>query len=121
MRFEYTEKQEAQLRITEIEAILENDLAENKLEELSLEVELQFLQGNVNSYGEPVAYIGLENGVTLEITFDGNIEEYSMLIYDAEGNPERPYYNADTLEELLKEFGETVETQEFEKGEEAEL
>lgn len=44
MRLEYNENQEKELRITEIEAILENELYENKVEEHCLEIELQFLQ-----------------------------------------------------------------------------
>lgn len=50
MRLEYNENQEKELRITEIEAILENDLYENEVEEHCLEIELQFLQGNKNTY-----------------------------------------------------------------------
>lgn len=46
MRLEYNEEQEKELRITEIEAILENELYENELEEHCLEIELQFLQDN---------------------------------------------------------------------------
>ena len=106
MRLEYTEEQERELRIAEIEAILENHLRDSKIEELALEVELQFLQGNENSYGEPLAYVGIDTGETLEIIFDSNIEKYSMLIHDAEGNPVLPYYNADTVEELLEEVCE---------------
>ena len=106
MRLEYTEEQERELRITEIEAILENHLRDSKIEELALEVELQFLQGNENSYGEPLAYIGIDTGETLEIIFDRNIEQFSMLIHDVEGNPMLPYYNADTVEELLEEVCE---------------
>lgn len=101
MRLEYTEEQEKQLRITEIEAILENNLREDKVEILALEVELQFLQGNTNSYGEPTAYVGIDSGETLEIIFDGNMEQYSMIIHDTEGNPMLPHYNADSIEELL--------------------
>lgn len=103
MRLEYTEEQERELRIAEIEAILENHLRDSKIEELALEVELQFLQGNKNSCGEPLAYIEIDNGETLEIIFDGNIEQFSMLINDVEGNPMLPYYNADTVEKLLEE------------------
>ena len=106
MRLEYTEEQERELRITEIEAILENHLRDSKIEELALEVELQFLQGNENSYGEPLVYIGIDTGETLEIIFDRNIEQFSMLIHDVEGNPMLPYYNADTVEELLEEVCE---------------
>lgn len=40
------ENQEKELRITEIVAILENELYENEVEEHCLEIELQFLQGN---------------------------------------------------------------------------
>ena len=49
---------ECKLRITEIEAILTNNLYESKIEELALEVELQFLQGNVDGYGTPIAFVG---------------------------------------------------------------
>ena len=50
MRLEYTEEQERELRITEIESILENNLFDSKADETALETELQFLQGNTNSY-----------------------------------------------------------------------
>lgn len=104
MRLEYTEEQERELRITEIEAILENHLRDSKIEKLALEVELQFLQGNENGYGEPIAYVGIDSGETLEIIFDENMECYSMVVHDAEGNPMQPHYNADTVEELLEKF-----------------
>ena len=106
MRLEYTEEQERELRIAEIEAILSNHLRDSKIEELALEVELQFLQGNENSYGEPIAYVEIDSGQTLEIIFDNNIEMFSMLIYDTDGNPIRPYYYADIVEELLEEVCE---------------
>lgn len=61
MRLEYNENQEKELRITEIEAILENDLYENEVEEHCLEIELQFLQGNENTYGEPHASTETDN------------------------------------------------------------
>ncbi len=44
MRLEYDEEQEKRLRITEIEAILNNELYENEVEEHCLDIELQFLQ-----------------------------------------------------------------------------
>lgn len=106
MRLEYTDEQEKQLRITEIEAILENGLRETCIEQLALEVELQFLQGNENGYGEPIAYVGIDTGETLEIIFDKSIEQYSMTIHDVDGNPMLPYYNADSIEELLAEVCE---------------
>ena len=102
MRLEYNENQEKELRITEIEAILENDLYENEVEERCLEIELQFLQGNVDGYGTPIAFIGNDD-VTFEITYEDN-SYYSMLVHDKEGNPILPYYNADTLEELFESY-----------------
>ncbi len=44
MRLEYTEEQERQLRITELEAVLANGLYENEEDKQSLELELQSLQ-----------------------------------------------------------------------------
>ena len=44
MRLEYTEEQERQLIITELEAVLENELYENEEDKQSLELELQSLQ-----------------------------------------------------------------------------
>ena len=102
MRLEYIEEQERELRITEIESILTNNLYENEIEELVLEAELQFLQGNVDGYGTPIAFIGNDD-VTFEITFEDN-SYYSMLVHDKEGNPILPYYNADTLEELFESY-----------------
>lgn len=106
MRLEYTDEQEKQLRITEIESILANNLYENEVEELTLEVELQFLQGNIDAYGTSIAYIGMTGNDAMEITYEEN-EYFSMLIYN-DGNPERPYYNADTVEELIKFYLEKV-------------
>lgn len=106
MRLEYVDEQEKQLRITEIETILTNNEREKSIRQLSLEVELQFLQGNINSYGEPLAYVEIDNGETLEIIFDEQMKQYSMIIHDIEGNPVLPYYNADTVEKLLEEVCE---------------
>ena len=61
---------------------------------------------NKNGYGEPIAYIGIDTGETLEIIFDRDNEKYSMLIHDAEGNLILPYYNADTFNNLLQEICE---------------
>lgn len=105
MRLEYTEEQEKQLRITEIEAILENNLREGKVD-IALEVELQFLQGNQNVFGEHMANVVIDTGETLEIVFDELMKKFSMLVYDKEGNAKLPYYNADTVEELLEYFEE---------------
>ena len=108
MRLEYTEEQERELRITEIEAILENHLRDNKVEELALEAELQFLQGNVDGYGTPIAFIGNDD-ITFEVTYEDN-SYYSMLVHDKEGDPILPYYNADTLEELFETYMEIKNT-----------
>lgn len=101
MRLEYTEEQERELIITEIEAILTDNLYESEIEELALEVELQFLQGNVDGYGTPIAFVGNDD-VTFEVTYYKDNSYYSMLVHDKEGNPILPYYNADTLEELFE-------------------
>lgn len=106
MRLEYTNEQEKQLRIAEIEAILTNELTEQCIRKISLETELQFLKGNTNDYGEQKAAITLDSGEMIEIIFDENMEKYSMLIFNEEGNPMLPYYNADTVEELLEEICE---------------
>lgn len=106
MRFEYTNEQEKQLRIAEIEAILTNELTEQCIRKLALETELQFLQGNTNDFGEQRADIILDSGEMIEIIFDEEMEKYSMLIFNEEGNPMLPYYNADTVEELLEEVCE---------------
>lgn len=102
MRLEYTEEQERELRITEIEAILTDNLYESEIEELALEVELQFLQGNVDGYGTPIAFVGNDD-LTFEVTYEDN-SYYSMLIHDKEGNPILPYHNANTLEELFESY-----------------
>ena len=102
MRLEYTEDQERELRITEIEAILTNNLYDSEIKEFSLETELQFLQGNVDGYGNPIAFVGNDD-VTFEVTYEDN-SYYSMLVHDKEGNPILPYYNADTLEELFESY-----------------
>ena len=71
-----------------------------------METELQFLQGNTNDFGEQRADIILDSGEMIEIIFDEEMEKYSMLIFNEEGNPMLPYYNADTVEELLEEVCE---------------
>ena len=76
MRLEYTEEQEKQLRITEIESILENNLRENKTEIFALEVELQFLQGYENGFGEHMASVVVDTGETLEIIFRTMLDEH---------------------------------------------
>lgn len=48
MRLEYNENQEKALRITEIQAILENNLYKNEVEKSCLKIELQSLQSNAN-------------------------------------------------------------------------
>lgn len=100
MRLEYNEEQEKELRITEIEAILENELYENEVEEYCLEIELQFLQGNENIYGEPYAFIGTDN-VSFDVIYENENNRYSATSYDKNGNPQHPYLNSENLEELI--------------------
>ena len=80
MRLEYNENQEKELRITEIEAILENDLYENEVEEHCLEIELQFLQGNKNTYGEPYAFIGTDN-VSFDVIYKYENDRYKQMVF----------------------------------------
>lgn len=79
---------------------------EKSIKQLSFEVEFQFLQGYKNDFGEPRAQISLDSGEMIEIIFNENMKKYSMLIFNEEGNPMLPYYNADTVEELLEEICE---------------
>ena len=109
MRLEYDENQEKELRITEIEAILENDLYENEVEEHCLEIELQFLQGSENAYGEPYAFIGTDNA-SFDVIYDEGNNIYSATLYDKNGNPQLPYLNSENLEELIGQILE-IKTQ----------
>ena len=109
MRLEYNENQEKELRITEIEAILENDLYENEVEEHCLEIELQFLQGNKNTYGEPHAFVETDN-VSFDVIYKYENDRYSATLYDKNGNPQRPYLNSENLEELIGQILE-IETE----------
>lgn len=109
MRLEYNENQEKELRITEIEAILENDLYENEVEEHCLEIELQFLQGNENAYGEPHAFVETDN-VSFDVIYKYENDRYSATLYDKNGNPQRPYLNSENLEELIGQILE-IETE----------
>ena len=106
MRMEYSTEQETQLRITEIEAILTNEKIDSDIQRLSLEVELQFLKGYTDGYGDLQAFIKLPSGETAEVILDSDNECFSMTIYSVNGNPMLPHYFADTVEELLKEVCE---------------
>lgn len=103
MRLEYNEEQEKELRITEIEAILENELYENEVEEHCLDIELQFLQGSENAYGEPYAFIGTYS-VSFDVVYERESNRYSATLYDKEGNPQLPYLNSENLERLVKQI-----------------
>lgn len=67
MRLEYTESQERELRITELNAVLENELYESNVEKYCLEIELQFLEGSKNVFGDPAAFIDADKiwGISL--------------------------------------------------------
>lgn len=106
MRMEYSTEQEIQLRITEIEAVLTNEKIDSDIQRLSLEVELQFLKGYTDGYGDLQAFIELPSGETAEIILDNDDECFSMTIYSVNGNPMLPHYFADTVEELLQEVCE---------------
>jgi hypothetical protein len=102
MRLEYDSEQEKELRLTEIQSILKSGLYESEsIEEMELDVEKQFLEGSVDGYGQPVAYIGLNTGHTMEIIYDPDREQDSMIFYDVDGD-RLEMYNADTVAELLK-------------------
>ena len=100
MRLEYDENQEKALRITEIQAILENDLYENEVDKHCSEIELQFLQGNTNAYGEPKAFVQTNN-VSFDVIYEQENNRYSATLYDADGNPLLPYLNDENLEKLV--------------------
>lgn len=100
MRLEYNENQEKELRITEIEAILENEVYKNEIEKLCLDIELQFLQGNENSYGEPYACVET-NDMSFDVVYEYENNRYSATLYDKNGNPQLPYLNGENLEELI--------------------
>lgn len=116
MRLEYTEEQEKQLRITEIEAILENNLYENELEEFMLEIEKQFLEGNETAYGEPFAVVGTEDKfieMTLETVDD--VKQFFMLVLDKNGNRLSDYQYSDNVEELLERVFDSKESKTMEE------
>lgn len=100
MRLEYDENQEKALRITEIQAILENDLYESEIEERCLEIELQFLQGNTNTYGAPKAFVQTDN-VSFDVIYEQENDRYSATLYDKNKNPLLPYLNDENLEKLV--------------------
>lgn len=103
MRLKYDENQEKELRITEIQAILENNLYENEVEERCLEIELQFLQGNTDAYGEPKAFIKTDK-VSFDVIYEQENDRYSATLYDKSGNPQRPYLNDENLEKLVEQI-----------------
>lgn len=100
MRLEYDENQEKALRITEIQDILENDLYESEIEERCLEIELQFLQGNTNAYGEPKAFVQTDN-ISFDVIYEQENDRYSATLYDKNKNPLLPYLNDENLEKLV--------------------
>lgn len=112
MRLEYTDEQEKQLRITEIEAVLNNELYENEIEEYCLDIELQFLQGNVNSYGEPYAFIGTDS-ISFDVIYEEKKDNFSATIYDQNGNPQRPYFNSENIEKLVRKILKEVAKYEY--------
>lgn len=79
MRLEYTESQERELRITELNAVLENELYESNVEKYCLEIELQFLEGSKNVFGDPAAFIDADK-ISFEIIYEEESEDYSATV-----------------------------------------
>ncbi len=102
MQLEYDKEQEKQLRITEIEAFLNNGLYKNDVERHCLNIELQFLQGSTNSYEEPYACIEI-NDMIVDVIHE-NDNNFSATIYTKDGCPQLPYLNSENLEELVKQL-----------------
>ena len=84
MRLEYTESQERELRITELNAVLENDLYDSNVEKYCLEIELQFLEGSKNVFGDPAAFIDADK-ISFEIIYEEESEDYSATLYNKNG------------------------------------
>lgn len=104
MGFEYNNNEdETKIRITEIEAILGNELYESEVEEYCLDIELQFLQGNENVYGEPCAFIGTDD-ISFDVIYEKENNRYSATLYDKNWNPQLPYLNSENLEELVEQI-----------------
>lgn len=83
--------------------ILENDLYENEVEEHCLEIELQFLQGNKNTYDEPQAFVETDN-VSFDVIYEYENNRYSATLYDKNGNPQHSYLNSENLEKLIEQI-----------------
>lgn len=108
MRLEYTESQERELRITELEAVLENELYESNVEKYCLEIELQFLQGITNAFGEPAAFIDADK-ISFEIIYEEESEEFSATLYNQNGEPRLPYLSHKDLYKLVEEILKKIE------------
>ena len=96
-------------KIKRIRKSLKTEITDFSTEALVKQVRKQFSEDCQNAFGEPLAYIALETGETLEIISEQFSEQFSCLIYDECGNPQRQYYHADTLEELLKTVKEVCD------------
>lgn len=103
MRLEYTESQERELRITELNAVLENELYESNVEKYCLEIELQFLEGSKNVFGDPAAFIDADN-IAFEVVYEEESEDYSATLYNQNGEPRLPYLNHKDLYKLVEEI-----------------
>ena len=108
MRLEYTEEQEKELRMTELEAILENELYESNVEKYCLEIELQFLEESKNVFGDPAAFIDADK-ISFEIIYEEESEDYSATLYNQNGEPRLPYLSHKALYKLVEEILEKVE------------
>lgn len=103
MKLEYASEKEKELRIEKIEAAIDNNLFKSRTEEVCLQVELQFLQGNKSDFNEPKAVIEIENGVELKILYEKGMNRFCAAKYQR-GRCISFFYYAETVEALLSEL-----------------
>lgn len=84
---------------TELNAVLENDLYDSNVEKYCLEIELQFLEGSKNVFGDPAAFIDADN-IAFEVVYEEESEDYSATLYNQNGEPRLPYLNHKDLYKL---------------------
>lgn len=85
MRLEYTDEQERQLRLTEIDAILSNDEYENEVEKYRLLIEQSFLNGTKDVYDRPMAVVELEE-IRCTFIYEQQNDQYLAACYAWEGS-----------------------------------
>lgn len=73
------------------------------MEKYCLEIELQFLEGSKNVFGDPAAFIDADK-ISFEIIYEEESEEYSATLYDQCGKPQLPYLCHKDLYKLVEEI-----------------